>query len=144
MFAYIDALAAGRRPRDFRPRPQDAAVLRTAIELRAARPGQAAPDEQFVSRLYEELAEQQQNRVIPMVRPVPRPRGRTALVSAAAALALVGGTVATTEAFDHPGSTGAALPLPPGQELRTGTFEDAANQNLGQIVVYDGNPSLQA
>jgi hypothetical protein len=141
MSAFIDALAAGRRPRGFRADPEDAAVLRTAIELRAARPGPAAPDEQFVSRLYEELAEQQQNRVIPMVRPVVRPRGRAALVSAAAALALVGATVATTEAFDHPASTRAALPLPSGQELRTGTFEDASDQNLGQIVVYDGNPS---
>jgi hypothetical protein len=101
MSDFVDALAAGRRPRGFRPGPEDAAVLRTAIELRAARPGQAAPDEEFVSRLFDELA----------------------------------------EAVDHPASTRAALPLTPGQELRTGTFEDAANQNLGQIVVYGGNPS---
>lgn len=141
MSASLDALVAGRRPRGFRPGPEDAAVLRTAIELRAARPAQAGPDEEFVSRLFDELADQQQNRVTPMVRPAPRPRGRTALVGVAAALALVGATVATTEAVDHPASTRAALPLPPGQKLRTGTFEDAAGQNLGQIVVYRGNPS---
>jgi hypothetical protein len=139
--AFLDALAAGRRPRAFRPDPEEAAVLRTAIELRTARPSEAAPDEEFVSRLFDELAAQQQNRVIPMVRPAPRSRGRTALVGVAAALALVGATVATTEAVDHPASRRAALPLPPGQELRTGTFEDAASQNLGQIVVYGGNPS---
>ena len=49
--------------------------------------------------------------------------------------------MAATETIDHPASTRAALPLPQGQELRTATFEDAASQNLGQIVVYDGNPS---
>ena len=140
MSAFLDALAAGRRPRGFRATPDDAAVLRTAIELRAARPDEAAPDAQFVSRLHQELADQAGTaQVVPMVR--PRPRGRIALVSVAAGLALVGATVAATETIDHPASTRAALPLPPGQELRTGTFEDAASQNLGQIVVYDGNPS---
>jgi hypothetical protein len=140
--AFLDALAAGHRPRGFRADPDDAAVLRAAIELRAARPGEAAPDEHFVARLYEELADQAgAARVVPMVRPARRSRGRTAVVSVAAAVALVGATVATTEALDHPASTRAALPLPHGQELRTGTFEDAARQNLGQIVVYGGNPS---
>ena len=143
--AFIDALAAGRRPRRFRPDPDEAAVVRTAIELRAARPGDAAPDDQFVSRLYRELAEQHQKpvtaMVTPIARPAARPRGRIALVGVAAALALVGGTVATTEAFDHPASSRAALPLPRGQELRTGTFEDASSRVLGQVVVYGGNPS---
>ncbi len=140
--AFLDALVAGRRPRGFRASPDDAAVVRTAIELQAARPGQEAPDEQFVSRLYQELADQAGVApVVPMVHPSPRHRGRTVLVSVAAGLALVGATVAATETIDHPASTRAALPLPQGQELRTGTFEDAASQNLGQIVVYGGNPS---
>ena len=140
MSAFLDALAVGRRPRGFRATPDDAAALRTAIELTAARPEEAAPDPEFVSRLHQELADQAGTaQIVPMVR--PRPRGRIALVSVAAGLALVGATVAATETIDHPASTRAALPLPTGQELRTGTFEDAASQNLGQIVVYDGNPS---
>ena len=140
MSAFLDALAAGRRPRGFRASPDDAAVLRTAIELRAARPDEAAPDAEFVSRLHQDLADQAGTaRVVPMVR--PRHRGRIALVSVAAGLALVGATAAATETFDSPASTRAALPLPQGQELRTGTFEDAASRNLGQIVVYGGNPS---
>jgi hypothetical protein len=145
--AFIDALAAGRRPRRFRPDPDEVAIVRTAIELRAARPGEAAPDEQFVSRLFQELADQQQSPITATVtpmgrrRPVARPRGRMALVGVAAALVLVGGTVATTEAVDHPASTGAALAVPQRQQLRTGTFEDASSQVLGQIVVYGGNPS---
>jgi hypothetical protein len=141
MSAFLDALATRRRPRGFRATPDDAAVLRTAIELTTARPDEAAPDPEFVSRLHRELADQAGTaQVVPMVR--PRPRGRIALVSVAAGLALVGATVAATENIDRPAaSTRAALPLPQGQELRTGTFEDAASQNVGQIVVYDGNPS---
>ena len=143
--AFIDALAAGRRPRRFRPDPDEAAVLRTAIELRAARPGEAAPDERFVSRLFQELADQHQAPVTAIVTPIARPgrspRGRLALVGVAAALALVGGTVATTEAVDHPASTRAALAVPQRQQLRTGTFEDASSRVLGQIVVYGGSPS---
>ena len=138
--AFLDALAAGRRPRGFRASPHDAAVVRTAIDLQAARPHQAGPDPQFVSRLHHELADQARTApVVPMVR--PRPRGRVALVSVAAGLALVAATVAATETIDQPASTRAALPLPPGQDLRTGTLEDAASHNLGQIVVYDGNPA---
>ena len=68
--AFLDALAAGRRPRGFRASPHDAAILRTAIELQAARPDQAGPDPQFVSRLHHELADQARTApVIPMVRP---------------------------------------------------------------------------
>jgi hypothetical protein len=149
LVAFIDALAAGRRPRRFRPDPDEAAVVRTAIELRAARPGEAAPDDQFVSRLYQELTDQHQTPITPTVttavtpiaRPGRRPSGRMALVGVAAALALVGGTVATTQAVDHPASTRAALPVPQGRQLRTGTFEDASSRVVGQIVVYGGNPS---
>jgi hypothetical protein len=140
MSAFLDALAMGRRPRGFRATPDDATVLRTAIELTTARPDEAAPDPQFVSRLQRELADQAGTaQVVPMVR--PRSRGRVALVSVAAGLALVGATVAATESIDRPASTRAALPLPQGQELRTATLEDATSQNVGQIVVYDGNPS---
>jgi hypothetical protein len=138
--AFLDALAMGRRPRGFRASPDDAAAVRTAIELTTARPEGAAPDPEFVSRLQRELADQAGTaQIVPMVR--RRPGGRIALVSVAAGLALVGATVAATETIDQPASTRAALPLPAGQQLRTGTFEDAASQNVGQIVVYDGNPS---
>ena len=142
MSAFIDALATGRRPRGFTPTPEEISVLRTAIELRAARPGEAVPDDQFVSSLYEELAAgPAQNRAVPMVRPAAQHRGRAALVAVAAAAALVGGTVATTEVFDHRAVAPAALSLPQGQELRTATLLDAESHALGQIVVYRGNPS---
>jgi hypothetical protein len=54
--AFIDAIAAGRRPRPFRADREDAEMLRVAIALRAARPGDSMPDENFVSELHDQLA----------------------------------------------------------------------------------------
>ena len=52
LFAFVDALATGRRPKRYSARAEDADVLRTAIALRAARPGEAAPTDQFVEGLF--------------------------------------------------------------------------------------------
>jgi hypothetical protein len=139
--SYLDALASGRRPGKLRVDPEDVDVLRTAIELRAARPGDAVPDEQFVSDLYQELAEQANSSVIPINRPVKARRGRVALVSIAAGVALVGGTVIATEAIDQGAMTPAAVQAPQGSQVRTGTFETAGSRVMGQIVAYGGNPS---
>jgi hypothetical protein len=137
---YIDALVPGRRPPDFRADPGDFELLRTAIALRAARPGDATPDEEFVSDLYEELA----GRAIPQSTqiahwPAPR-RGRAVLAGIAATIALVAGTVVATETVHRsPGTQGTAL-VPHAGEVRTGTFETADNQVTGQIVAYGGHP----
>ena len=55
--AFLDALAAGRRPRSFQADPEDVEMLRVAIALRAARPGDAIPDENFVAELHQQLAD---------------------------------------------------------------------------------------
>jgi hypothetical protein len=139
--AFIDALAAGRRPRRFRADPDDLALLRTAIELRAARPGEAKPDEQFVSNLYQRLADQATSRAVPDARPVTMRRGRFALAAVAAGAVLVGGTVAATEAFTVTGTTPVIAQAPHGKVVRTGTFSTADSRVLGQIVAYRGQPS---
>jgi hypothetical protein len=139
--SFIDALAAGRRPRSFRAGPEDVGVLRTAIDLRAARPGDAVPDEQFVSNLYEELAEQAGSSRGSVPRPMANRRRRVALVSVAAALTLVGGTAAVTETVDRGALTPAAVQAPHGNDVRTGTFETANSRVMGQLVAYGGNPS---
>ena len=90
--AFIDALVSGRRPGRFSAGPDDVEVLRTAIALRAARPGDAKPDEEFVSGLYEELASQARPQLGRNVRPVKFSRGRAVLVAAAASVVLVAGT----------------------------------------------------
>jgi hypothetical protein len=139
--AFIDALVAGRRPRRFSAGPDDVEVLRTAITLRAARPGDAEPDEEFVSGLYEELASEARPQLGPNVRTAKLSRGRAALVAAAASLVLVAGTATATEAFNHGRAAVVGLPAPGGQVLRTATFETPGHRAVGQIVAYGGNPS---
>ena len=141
LFAYLDALAAGRRPGTLRADSEDIDVLRTAIELRAARPGDAAPDQQFVSDLYQELSDQASSSVVPIDRPAKARRGRVALVSIVAGVALVGGTVIATEAIDQGALAPAAVQAPQGSQVRTATFETADSRVMGQIVAYGGNPS---
>jgi nitrite reductase/ring-hydroxylating ferredoxin subunit len=55
---YVDDLLRGRRPRAFVPDDFEAAQIRTAIELRAARPDGDAPSEEFLADLRGRLAEQ--------------------------------------------------------------------------------------
>jgi hypothetical protein len=54
---------------------------------------------------------------------------------------LVGGTFAATESFDQSPATTAAVGVPHGDVLRTGTFETPNGEVLGQIVAYNGHPS---
>jgi hypothetical protein len=139
--SFIDALVAGRRPEAFKVDPEDLEVLRTAIALRAARPGDGAPDDKFVSDLYQSLTEQADSSSVTNVRPLRRRRARTALVAVAASVALVGGTFAATESFDRSPANTAAVGVPHGDALRTGTFEAPNGDVLGQIVAYNGHPS---
>jgi cytochrome b6-f complex iron-sulfur subunit len=55
---YIDDLLRGRRPKAFAPDDFEAAQIRTAIELRAARPDSDAPRREFLNDLHARLAEQ--------------------------------------------------------------------------------------
>lgn len=137
--AFLDDLVAGRRPRGFPADADESEVLRAAIALRAERPGDAVPQESFLASLHEELSDlsDQAPQNVPPSRWV---RGRAALFGVAAALALIGGTVAITEASNQP-TVQSASQVPQGQALRTATFETAAGRVMGQIVVYQGHPS---
>jgi Rieske Fe-S protein len=58
---YVDDLLRGRRPKPFAPDDFEAAQIRTAIELRAARRGSDvddAPRQEFLSGLHRRLAQQ--------------------------------------------------------------------------------------
>lgn len=139
--AFIDALAAGRRPRSFRADPEDVEMLRVAIALRAARPGDAVPDETFVAELHEQLADDLSPSEPTNVHPIRMHRARAALVAVAAGLVLVGGTVAVTETSHTTTAQQSAIGAPHGQALRTATFEAPSGQVAGQIVLYHGHPS---
>jgi hypothetical protein len=138
--AFIDALAAGRRPAPYRADPEDAEVLRAAITLRAARPGDAAPDDAFVAELYESLADESRAQAGSNVRPLRMRRSRAALIGVAASIALVGATFAATEASNNGATTTSAIQVPHANVLRTATFESSQGDALGQIVVYGGSP----
>jgi hypothetical protein len=137
--AYIDALASGRRPGRFSAGPYDREVLAMAIALRAARPDDAEPDEEFVSGLYDELASQARPQLGSNVRPAKFSRGRAVLVAVAASVVLVAGTATATEAFNQRSLAPEAVPVPHGQVLRTATFETADHKAVGQIVAYRGH-----
>jgi cytochrome b6-f complex iron-sulfur subunit len=53
---YVEDLVRSRRPRPFRASEQDASLARTAVTLRAARPGSGAPRDEFVTALHRRLA----------------------------------------------------------------------------------------
>jgi cytochrome b6-f complex iron-sulfur subunit len=53
---YVEDLVRSRRPRRFRADGADASVARTAVTLRAARPGSGAPRDEFVTALHKRLA----------------------------------------------------------------------------------------
>ena len=55
---YVDDLLRNRRPPAFRPNDFEAAQIRTAIDLQAARPGADAPRPEFLADLHRQLAEQ--------------------------------------------------------------------------------------
>ena len=135
--AFIDALVAGRRPKRFRAAPEDVDIVRSAITLRAGRPGDAAPTDAFVEGLFRQLSDQATADTTPEIRPVRTRRLRTALVTSAAAVVLVAGTAAVTESLHSHGTT----ELPQGAALRTGTFQTVDGHVRGQVVAYRGHPS---
>jgi hypothetical protein len=137
--ACIDAIAIGRSPTRFRADPQDIGLLRAAIELRAARPGDAAPTAAFTEGLFRQLTDRASNQET-QIRSVPVRRGRMALVAAAAAAVLVAGTAVTTETMSHQSATRTAAQASPGA-VRIGTFQSTDGQVLGQVAAYRGDPS---
>ncbi len=120
---FIDQILADRPPDSFRADPADADILRVAIALRAGRWGLGGPDEQFVEQLHCRLAAMVRQHDAPLSlisigshesdrtgtsasadlpsRSVRIGRRRFALMAkAAAVLALVAGTIATTRAVE--------------------------------------------
>jgi cytochrome b6-f complex iron-sulfur subunit len=85
---FVRDLLRQRRTRALRVDPARDAELRTAITLRAARPGAGAPSEEFVATLRQRLAAELDD--APAARPVTRRRRIVQVASLAAASAAVG------------------------------------------------------
>jgi nitrite reductase/ring-hydroxylating ferredoxin subunit len=85
---YVDDLLKGRRPRPFRPDDFEAAQIRTAIDLQAARLGSDAPREEFLTDLRRRLAAQADGASQPVAKPGATRRHVIVGTSAAAAAAV--------------------------------------------------------
>jgi nitrite reductase/ring-hydroxylating ferredoxin subunit len=107
---FVKDLLRRRRPRPFAAGPGDEAELRTAVLLRAARPGAGAASEDFVAGLHRRLARELED-------PAPARSGnrrRFIQVSSAAAVAAAAG--AGVEYLVTSGAEPAAVP--PEETLR--------------------------
>src|SRR6202044_434680 len=82
---YIDDLLRGHRPKPFQPDDFEAAQIRTAIDLQAARLGSDAPRQEFLTDPRSRLAAQHNS----AERPTPEPSAtrRTVIVGTSAAAA---------------------------------------------------------
>jgi cytochrome b6-f complex iron-sulfur subunit len=79
---YVDDLLRGRRPKPFKPDDFEAVQIRTAIDLRAARGGDA-PREEFLTDLRGRLAAQMDG--VPAARPKVSATRRQVIVGTSAA-----------------------------------------------------------
>ncbi len=152
---YVDDLLRGRRPKPFRPDDFEAAQIRTAIDLQAARLGSDAPREEFLSDLRQRLAAQANGISQPVGKPGATRRHVIVGTSAAAAAAVAavsidrtvigGGQVA--EGDNHSGSreltpnTGRWMRVAASAEVPEGVMHPF---DLGSVVGFvrrvDGKP----
>ncbi|MFI6469933.1 ubiquinol-cytochrome c reductase iron-sulfur subunit [Streptomyces sp. NPDC050516] len=156
LWRYVEALLRSGRPRPFRTRPQDIEVLRTAITLRAARPGSDVPREEFVSALHARLAREMAEGE-PGARPVAERRpGSTrrrvvqggALVAASAVGVVVGRSLdgGATGPTEQGGSASGTLQpnrgewrtVAAGADLPSGAVRGFATGTVSGFVSRDG------
>jgi cytochrome b6-f complex iron-sulfur subunit len=114
---YVDDLLRGRRPKPFAPDDFEAAQIRTAIELRAARPGpdaDDAPRPEFLNELRGRLAQQMSG-----AAPEPEARHsstrRQVIVGTSAAAAAAVTAVSLARAVIGAGTHGPASDVAGGQ-----------------------------
>ncbi|BBZ45769.1 Rieske (2Fe-2S) protein [Mycobacterium parmense] len=101
---YVDDLLNGRRPKAFAADDFEAAQIRTAIELRAARIGdEDAPSQQFLAGLHRRLAEQMTGTPAESAPPRGTTR-RQVIVGTSAAAAAAAAAVAIDRAVFDVGS----------------------------------------
>jgi cytochrome b6-f complex iron-sulfur subunit len=91
---YVDDLLAGQRPKPFRPDDFEAAQIRTAIDLRAARWGADAPRQEFLSDLHRRLAAQMHGSPLKASAGTPSTTRRQVIVGTSAAAAAAVAAVA--------------------------------------------------
>jgi nitrite reductase/ring-hydroxylating ferredoxin subunit len=119
---FVADLLRGRRPRLFQAEEGDAAELRAAITLRAARPGAGAPREEFVTGLHQRLAAELARDEEARTPPVAADPGRRRLLRTAS---IAAGAAAVAAGVDHVLTSASAA----GDE---GGGEETLTPNTGQ------------
>jgi nitrite reductase/ring-hydroxylating ferredoxin subunit len=143
---YVDRLLGRRRPKPFAATEEELAVVRTAIDLAAARPHASEPSPAFIDRLRHELREHEQEQA---TTPTPQPAWRATprrRLLAAGALTATGALAgaAADELFTQPDAgsgTSAEQSAPPGELIPvTGAWQPvarAADVPEGSVVTFD-------
>jgi Rieske Fe-S protein len=105
---YIDDLLRGQRPKPFAADDFEAAQIRTAIDLRAARLGADAPRQEFLSELHRRLAAQVGGTPVDTSAGRPSTTRRQVMVGTTAAAAAAVAAVAADRLLpgDHAASDG--------------------------------------
>ncbi|HUO38993.1 MAG TPA: Rieske (2Fe-2S) protein [Mycobacterium sp.] len=144
---YVDDLLAGRRPDPFRPDDFEAAQVRTAIDLRAARPGSDGPREEFLADLRRRIAADGDD----LKRPSATRRQVIVGTSAAAAgvaagltagrLPLLGGTSTNTAAAGMVPNQGSWQAIASSADLPEGATRPFEHGSvIGFVRRVDGRP----
>jgi cytochrome b6-f complex iron-sulfur subunit len=151
---YVDDLLRGRRPKSFRPDDFEAAQIRTAIDLQAARLGSDAPRQEFLTDLRQRLAAQLDG-TSPLVRKPGATRRHVIVGTSAAAAAAVAAVsidravIDSGQVADGDNSSSRELTPNTGRWLRVAASADVPDGvmrpfDLGSVVGFvrrvDGKP----
>lgn len=128
---YVDRLLRRRRPKAFTPTEEDLAVVRTAIDLTAARPDADQPRQAFVDELHDRLAQQQaaqpQDTTVAAARPLTGGAlGRRRVLQAGAVAACAFAAGYATDRLLTPGSTAPTVPAEDQITPRNGVWQTVA------------------
>jgi cytochrome b6-f complex iron-sulfur subunit len=151
---YIDDLLRGRRPKPFRPDEFEAAQIRTAIDLQAARLGSDAPRREFLTDLRRRLAAQQDGTAEPTPQWSATRRnlivGTSAAAAAAVAAVSIDRALIDSAQVADGGNSGAAELIPnTGRWMRVAASAEVPDGamrpfDLGSVIGFvrrvDGKP----
>ncbi|WP_375482216.1 Rieske (2Fe-2S) protein [uncultured Mycobacterium sp.] len=151
---YVDDLLRGRRPKPFQPDDFEAAQIRTAIDLTAARLGADAPRQEFLTDLHERLAAQLDDAPAPTKsgatrRQVVLGTSAAAAVSAAAGVSVDRFAIGRRTADTYAGGSDRQLTPSNGRWLRVAASSEVPDGvmhpfDLGTVIGFvrrvDGKP----
>jgi nitrite reductase/ring-hydroxylating ferredoxin subunit len=152
---YIEDLVRSKRPRRFRASEEEIGLARTAITLRAARPGSGEPAEEFVTALHKKLAAELDPPTVSRAAGARRTFLRTAAVAGATAAGAVidhmlisrasrrsasmaGGTLTPTHGTWLHAVNSADLPEGAVREFTAGAIEGFIERESGQLRAVSG------